>query len=108
LCPNNTGTGSGTIEKGRKEKLMLEVTETATAHLARRLVKAGASEDTVVRLVIVERGFQTFQDRVRPGDVTFSHKGRPVLAIKKNVSELLGGKTLDVKGTGDEAGLAMS
>jgi Fe-S cluster assembly iron-binding protein IscA len=78
---------------------MLTVTEAASAHLAQMLANHDVAEDVAVRFVCEEQGIGLQQDSERPGDTTFEHKGRTVLLLDAQVTELLADGTLDVEGT---------
>ncbi len=87
---------------------MLIVSYTAGEHLDLMLAEANAPDDAVVRVVVEGRRVDIGIDIVRPGDTTFDHGGKVVLAIDEQVSELLADMQLDVKVTGEESQLVLS
>ena len=80
---------------------MFSLSYTAGEHLAYMLAMANAPEDAVIRFARDGDGFDLGIDRVRPGDTTFDHLEKVVLAIDEQVSELLADMKLDVKVTGE-------
>ncbi|MHC4384896.1 MAG: hypothetical protein ACYTFF_19125 [Planctomycetota bacterium] len=60
---------------------VFQVTEEAVAAAAYQLGEAGAREGTVIRLFAHESGLVLEPGRIEPGDVTFDHDGRPVIAV---------------------------
>jgi Fe-S cluster assembly iron-binding protein IscA len=80
---------------------MLTITETAGAHLAQLLVENKASEDVTIRFLLVGEKLRPMLDNVRPGDVTFEHEGRTVLALDEPLSERFADTTLDLEEAGD-------
>ncbi|MHC4102552.1 MAG: hypothetical protein ACYTE6_14800 [Planctomycetota bacterium] len=60
---------------------VFQVTEEAVAHAAYQLGEAGARKGTVIRLFAHESGLVLEPGRIEPGDVTFDHDGRPVIAV---------------------------
>jgi Fe-S cluster assembly iron-binding protein IscA len=86
---------------------MLTITETAGAHLAQLLVENDASEDVAIRFLLVGEKLRPILDDVRPGDVTFKHQGKTILALDEPLSERLADTTLDVKEAGDGKHLSL-
>ncbi len=86
---------------------MLTLSYTAGEHLDLLLAEANASDDAAVRLVLKGDGFSLKIDTARPGDTTFDHKEKVVLAIDEQVSELVADMKLDVKVTGEETELVL-
>lgn len=76
---------------------MLFVTEEAARHLAG--VLSDAPDEAVVRLVPRDDHLAMALDAEQPGDTTFSHDDRPVLALSPPIAEVLGDMTLDVERT---------
>lgn len=76
---------------------MLNVTENAAGHLAQILEQA--PEDAVVRFVPEGNSLALRLDNERPGDTTFAHGEKTVLALDSQVAEALSEKTLDVQPT---------
>jgi Fe-S cluster assembly iron-binding protein IscA len=85
---------------------MLTVTETAGQHLSQILEQAPG--EAVVRFIPQENGLAMQLDNVRPGDTTFEHEEKPVLAMDTRVAEALDGRTLDVQSTEEGPRLALS
>ena len=86
---------------------MLILSYAASEYLDLMLVEADAPNDAVVRMAVEGRGFDIGIDRVRPGDTTFDHGEKVVLAIDEQVSELLADWKLDVQGMGEESKLVL-
>ncbi len=86
---------------------MLTLSYTASEHLALMLAQAEAPDDAVIRLVANDDEFGLQIDTVRPGDATFDHAEKTVLAIDEQISRLLANKNLDVVVTGDEPELRL-
>ena len=80
---------------------MLALSYTASEHLDLLLAEANAPDDAAIRLVLEGDGFSLKIDTPRPGDTTFDHAEKVVLAIDEQVSELLADMKLDVKVTGE-------
>ncbi len=80
---------------------MLALSYTASEHLDLLLAEANAPDDAAIRLVLEGDGFSLEIDTARPGDTTFDHAEKVVLAIDEQVSELLADMKLDVKVTGE-------
>ena len=80
---------------------MLALSYTASEHLDLLLAEANAPDDAAARLVLEGDGFSLEIDTARPGDTTFDHAEKVVLAIDEQVSELLADMKLDVKVTGE-------
>ena len=86
---------------------MLTLSYTAGERLDLLLAEADAPNDAVFRFVRDGAGFDLGIDIVRPGDSTFTHEEKVVLAIDEQVSELLANMKLDVKVTGEESVLVL-
>jgi Fe-S cluster assembly iron-binding protein IscA len=84
---------------------MLNVTEPASAHLAKLLDDAEAPEGAAARFVQGEQGLALQVDEPKQDDQTHDHQGRTVLLVDPQVAELLQDKTLDVRET--EEGTAL-
>lgn len=78
---------------------MFQVTEEAVAHAAYQLGDAGAPEGTVIRLDAHESGLVLRPGRIEPGDVTFEHDGRPVIAVPRALAKGLGNVVLQAEET---------
>ena len=87
---------------------MLTVSYTASEYMDLMLAEADVPDDAVVRVVVEGRGVDLGIDIVRPGDTTFDHGGKVVLAIDQQASELLADRKLDVKVTGEEPELVLT
>ncbi len=66
-----------------------------------------APDDAVIRLVAKDDGIGLVIDTIQPGDATFAHAEKTVLAIDEQVSRLLENKRLDVAVTGDQPELTL-
>jgi hypothetical protein len=66
-----------------------------------------APEDAVIRLVAKDDEIGFAIDTVQPGDETFAHAEKTVLAIDEQISRLLANKKLDVEVTGDQPELTL-
>ena len=86
---------------------MLTLSYTAGEHLSLLLAEADAPNDAVFRFVSEDDGVNLEIDTVRPGDTTFDHGEKAVLAIDDEVSELLADMKLDVKVTGEDPELVL-
>ncbi len=86
---------------------MLTLSYTASEYLDLMLVEADVPDDAVVRVVVEGREVDLGIDIVRPGDTTFDHGGKVVLAIDEQLSELLADSKLDVQVTGEESNLVL-
>ncbi len=86
---------------------MLTVSYTAGEPVDLMLAEANVHDEAVVRMVVEGRGVDLGIDIVRPGDTTFDHGGKVVLAIDEQASELLADRKLDVKVTGEESQLVL-
>ena len=84
---------------------MLTVTDNAAAHLAQLL--ADAPDENVVRLSPAENGLAMHLGQAEPGDTTFEHGEKTVLAFNASVNELLIDKTLDLHTTQQGPQLAL-
>lgn len=86
---------------------MLNLSYTAGEHLAHILADANAPDDAVIRIAVEDGKLELETDTVRPGDTTFVHAEKTVLAIDGLVSRLLADNKLDVEVTGDQPELIM-
>ncbi len=75
---------------------MFSLSYTAGEHLAHMLAQANAREDAVIRVVAHEGKLGGVIDTVEPGDTTFAHAEKTVLAIDAQISKSLADKTLDL------------
>jgi hypothetical protein len=80
---------------------VFQVTQEAVAHAAYQLGEAGAPEGTVIRLYTHESGLVLKPGRIEPGDVTFDHDGRPVIAVPRALTEDLRNVVLQAEETGE-------
>ena len=87
---------------------MLTVSHAASELLDQILSDAEAPDDTVIRVISKDGGFGLEIDTVQPGDETFAHSEKTVLAIDEQVSELLANNKLDVDATGDQPELKLT
>ncbi len=71
------------------------------------LSNAEAPDDAVIRLVAKDDQIGLVIDTIQPGDTTFAHAEKTVLAIDEQVSRLLANKKLDVEVTGEEPELTL-
>lgn len=85
---------------------MLNVTEPAAAHLAQLL--SGAPDENVVRFVPGENGLAMQLSQAQPGDTTFDHGEKTVLALDAAISDSLSEHTLDVQPTQQGPQLTLS
>ena len=86
---------------------MLSLSYTAAERLDHMLADAEAREDAVIRFVLDGKGFNLGIDTVRPGDTTFDHLEKVVLAIDEQVSKLLADSKLDVNAMGEKPALVL-
>ena len=86
---------------------MFTVTESARALLAQLLEANNASENEVVRFHLIGEKLNPGLGNVRPGDVTFEHAGKTVLALDQLLSKRLMDNTLDVHEAGDGRHLSL-
>lgn len=75
---------------------MLNVTESASAHLAQLLDEADAPNDAAVRIARSQEGWAILLDNRQPGDQTFEHDGKTVLLVDEMAADLLTDVTLDL------------
>ena len=75
--------------------------------MAYMLAEANAPEDAVIRFVLDGDGFNLGIDTVRPGDTTFDHLEKVVLAIDEQVSKLVADRKLDVDVRGENPELIL-
>ncbi len=87
---------------------MLTLSYTASEHLALMLADAEAPDDAVMRLVANDDECGLEIDTVQPGDTTFVHAKKTVLAIDEQVSELLANQKLVVDVTDDKPRLKLT
>ena len=87
---------------------MLTVIYTAGEHLDLMLAEANVPDDAAIRVVVEGDVISLEIDTARPGDITFDHGEKVVLAIDEQVSELLADMKLDVKVTGEESELVLT
>jgi hypothetical protein len=80
----------------------------ASEHFALMLAQAETPDDAVIRLVAKDDEIGFAIDTVQPGDETFAHADKTVLAIDEQIAEMLTNKKLDVEFTGDEPELALT
>ncbi len=76
---------------------MFSVSYTASELLALMLAQAEAPNDAVIRLVAGNGKLGLEMNTVQPGDTTFAHAEKTVLAIDEQISESLADQKLDVK-----------
>lgn len=74
---------------------MLTITENAAVHLSKLL--ADVPDEAVVRFVPAENGLSIELGAMQPGDTTFAHGDKTVLAFDAEVNEALAEKTLDLQ-----------
>ena len=86
---------------------MLSLSYTADERLDHMLADSEAPEDAVMRFVLDGNGFNLGIDTVRPGDTTFDHLEKVVLAIDEQVSKLLADRKLDVNISGEKSELIL-
>ena len=86
---------------------MLSLSYTAGEHLAYMLASANAPENAVVRVVVEDGEFELKTDTVRPGDTTFAHAERTVLAIDAQISGSFADKRLDLHVVDDQPELVI-
>jgi len=96
-----TGTGAFLLRFALREEHRLQVSEQAKAALAAFL--EGREEKHILRLGIASHQHTLALDEARAGDLTFHHRGRPVLAVAAGVAPDLWGLIVDVEH--GEAGL---
>ena len=81
--------------------MLASVSYTASEHLALMLAEANTPDAAVFRLVVKNDETELEIDTVQPGDTTFDHAEKTVLAIDEQVSRLLANQRLVVDVTGD-------
>jgi Fe-S cluster assembly iron-binding protein IscA len=86
---------------------MLNLSYTACEHLGSMLGESDASNDAVIRMFFCDDGFALEIDTVQPGDTTFYHGEKVVLAIDEQVSERLADMKIDLRVTGEESELVL-
>jgi hypothetical protein len=83
----------------------VHVSEEAKTVLASLL--EGRGETPVLRLGAVDGGHALVLDEVRAGDLTFRHRGRPVLVVAAQVAESLWGLCVDCRKVGTDSGIVL-
>lgn len=78
---------------------MLIVTRAARARLLSKLDRRKAAEDVSMRFARKKNGWRLRTDTARPGDTTFTHRGRSVLLVAAGVSRVMQKMRLDVEAT---------
>mgnify|MGYP006969501697 CR=1 FL=1 len=78
---------------------MLTITESAGDHLAQLLTNA--PDEAVVRFVPGTTGLTMQVDQVQPGDTTFEHGDKTILALQPAVNDALAEKSLDLQPSQD-------
>ncbi len=86
---------------------MLTLSYTGSERLDLLLAEANAPDAAAIRMVFEGDEFSFEIDTPRPGDTTFDHEEKVVLAIDEQVSELLANMKLDVEVTGEEPELVL-
>ena len=86
---------------------MLTLSYTAGERLDLLLAEANAPDAAAIRMVFEGDELSFEIDTPRPGDTTFDHNEKVVLAIDEQVSELLANMKLDVEVTGEEPELVL-
>ena len=86
---------------------MLVLSYEASEYFALMLAQSEAPDAAVIRLVAKDDEIGFAIDAARPGDETFAHAEKTVLAIDEQISELLANKKLVVEFTGDEPELRL-
>ncbi len=91
---------------------MLSVSYTAAERLDHMLADAMLAdaevpEDAVIRVVVEDGEFGLKIDTLQPGDTTFDHLEKVVLAIDEQVSKLLADRKLDVNVRGEKPELIL-
>ena len=97
--------GGRTKSKGRWQ--MLSVTKPALERLSRKLTRRGVAEGLALRFARQDGRWTLLLDRESTGDTAFSHDGRTVLLLDKDVSEAMTSMTLDAKKTGGRSRLKL-
>ncbi len=87
---------------------MFTLSDTASEYFTLMLAHPNAPDDAVIRLVAKDGGFGLVIGTIQPGDETFAHAEKTVLAIDEQISELLTNKKLDVDATGDQPELRLT
>jgi hypothetical protein len=79
---------------------MLRLTEAARAHLAQILDQTEAPNEMTIRFVPTEgHRLVVYLDYARPGDTTFIHQGKVVLALDAQATHALTRHTVDLQRT---------
>ena len=86
---------------------MLIVSYVASELLERMLSTGEDRDDLVIRVTATDDGLELAIGTVQPGDETFAHTERTVLAIDVQISEWLANKKLDVEIIDDEPELTL-
>ena len=87
---------------------MLTLSYTAGEHLDLLLAEAIVPDEAVIRVVVEGREVDLGIDIVQPGDTTFDHGGKVVLAIDEQTAKFLADMHLDVEVTGEESQLILT
>ncbi len=87
---------------------MVTVTYTAAEHMAYMLFENQVRDDVVVRIRSTEGGVEMQPDKIPPGDETFDHNGKVVLALDQQTSQLFGNKTIDLTTDDDGSHLILN
>jgi hypothetical protein len=80
---------------------MLEITERARELLVRMASDAELTATLAARIVLAQKGFSICLDTATSDDDTFSDNGRTILALDREASRTLAGRTLDVQDSGN-------
>ena len=86
---------------------MLTISYTAGDRLVLMLAESNATDDAAIRFVVEGDRLDLEIDTPRPGDTTFDHEEKVVLAIDEQVSRVLATMRLDVEVTGDKPKLKL-
>lgn len=86
---------------------MLVVSYVAGELLERILPTGEDRDDMVIRVTATDDGLELTIGTVQPGDETFAHAERTVLAVDAQISEWLADKKLDVEIIDDEPELTL-
>lgn len=76
---------------------MLKVSSSAAARMA--VLLTAKPERSVLRIVRADDRFRMRVGHVRPGDETFAHAGRVVLALEPRIAKSLSLRELDLRNT---------
>jgi len=78
---------------------MLTVTAAALDRLSTKLARKKADDDVALRFTRRPGGWRLRLDRAAPADKTFTHEGRNVLLLDKDVARAMTSMMLDVRDT---------